>query len=1041
LIVISGFLGILGTIPTHVVGTDVSGTVFDGSGGPWAPAGSPYVVISDVNVPAGEVLTIEPGVQVKFNADYSLLVNGSLYAVGTVANAINMTSNDLDPEEFPWYGLIIGPGGYAEIEYCVISYAYRAISLESSSGNRIANNTLWNNHHLMDIESSSANRIENNNMSYSGGIYLYHSDNNVFENNSFHSNGGAVISNEASDGTTIRNNIISNSRAGISVYNSWGVVLSNNQFFDSGIKIDWSASNSHTIQNNTVNGKPLYYYKNCAGVVLDGIPVGQVIFSYCDNVEVRNLQLSLTYAGVQLRRTTNAKVEGNRIWNVMDGIDLERSNRNVVASNNLTDNYRAIRISHVSSDNTIENNYIDSNRNGVDLYLDSNGNTVANNTISNNEFEGIDIYFWSNDNVARNNTVYNNEYGIRLNWWTEGGIVEDNNIWNNDKAGIELYRSEFNNVSNNNLANDGIFIWGNQLSHYNTQEIPENNILNGKPVYYRKNCSGLNIDGTSLGQLILANCTDALVRNLQISNAYVGIEVAYSSGVNITQNTLSDTWSGIYFYGASGNEISSNQITSSPYGMYVWRSSNNISGNNISHNGRGIYVYHSYFNNITENDFWNNSEGVEIHYEASNRVYHNNFYYNENEPFEYPTTNFWNSSYPSGGNYWWDYNGVDQMSGPNQDVPGPDGIGDTPYVLRANSQDYYPLMGPFGTDVTPPVVSITSPTDGTILTSTPVTVTGTASDVGGSDLERVEVNVNDGAWSDAMGTSSWTISVNLIPDANTLKARAWDNAGHKSAIDAVSVTYDPPGNDPPVASFTVSPTTGDFGTSFEVDASSSSDMEDPSSLLEVRWDWDYDGVWDTDWDTSKIAQHQYTRPAVFTSPTVYTILMEVRDTGGLVANASLQVSIVVTSGEAPICSITSPNQGETLSGTISVVGGVTDDVNNTPSAEVRIDGDPWMLAEGNPSWIYQWDTTTVPNGNHTIYARAYDGTWYSDTVSVTVNVDNPSEPRQGQDYLLWIVVAAIAAIAVVILAVYLLAKRRRRKDEEEPSSPPPEEPL
>ena len=1037
MIVISGFLGLSYIMPTHVEATDVSGTIFDGAGGPWTLAGSPYVVIGDVNVPAGEILTIEPGVQVRFNAEFSLLVDGSLYAVGIDANRINMTTNEFDPEEYPWYGINIRSGGHAEIEYCVISYAYTAISIDSSSGNRVANNTLWNNMYLMDILSSPDNRIESNNMSDSGGIYLYHSDDNVFENNSFHSNAGAVILNEASGGTIIRNNIMSNSRAGISIWNSGGVELSNNRFFDSGIEIDWEASNSHTIQNNTVNGKPLYYYKNCNGIVLDGIPVGQVIFAYCDNVEVRNLQLSLTYVGVQLRRTTNAKVEGNRIWNVVDGIALENSDRNIIASNNLTDNYRAIHVSLNSCDNTIENNYIDSNRNAVDLFLDSNGNIIANNTISNNEFEGIDIYFSSNDNVVRNNTVYNNEYGIRLNWMTKRGVVEDNDIWNNDKAGIELYESEFNKISNNSLGNDGIFIWGKWPYQYNTHEIPENNVLNGKPVYYRKNCSGLDIDGTSLGQLILGNCTNVLVRNLQISNAYVGIEVAFSSGINITKNTISDTWSGIYFYGASGNEISSNQITSSPYGMYVWKSSNNITSNNLSHNGRGIYVHYSYFNNITENDFWNNSVGVEIHYESSNRVFHNNFYYNENEPYEYPTTNFWNSSYPSGGNYWWDYSGVDQMSGSNQDVPGSDGIGDKPYVLRANSQDYYPLMAPFGIDITLPVVSITSPADGTILTSTPAAVTGTASDAGGSGLERVEVSVNDGTWSNATGTSSWTTSVDLIPGLNTVKARAWDFAGNPSEPDSIVVTYDPPGNDPPVASFTISPTTGDLGTQFELDASASSDMEDLSSDLEVRWDWEDDGVWDTSWSTTKTGQHQYGIPGN------YTIRLEVKDTGGLMNSTTRQVVVIAVDNQPPTCMIVAPNPGETITGSYLIVGEASDSDGVVNFVEVRIDDSNWTFAGGASDWTYQWDTTLADNGEHTIYARSYDGENYSAQVNVTVSVNNPTPPtdQERQDDWIWIAITLAVVVVVVLLLIVFMFIRKRKRDREETDIGPPEEPL
>ncbi len=116
----------------------------------------------------------------------------------------------------------------------------------------------------------------------------------------------------------------------------------------------------------------------------------------------------------------------------------------------------------------------------------------------------------------------------------------------------------------------------------------------------------------------------------------------------------------------------------------------------------------------------------------NNHIYHNDLINNTDQARIYPAsyTNYWDNGYPSGGNYWSDYAGVDSYSGPDQDVPGSDGKGDTPYVLDANNRDNYPLMTPWG--AVPPAVITCSATDVTTNSATPngdLTSMGTASSV------------------------------------------------------------------------------------------------------------------------------------------------------------------------------------------------------------------------------------------------------------------------------------------------------------------------
>ena len=92
-------------------------------------------------------------------------------------------------------------------------------------------------------------------------------------------------------------------------------------------------------------------------------------------------------------------------------------------------------------------------------------------------------------------------------------------------------------------------------------------------------------------------------------------------------------------------------------------------------------------------------------------------------------------------------------------------------------------------------------------------------------------------------------------------------------------------NTPPTASFTVNPPSGTTETLFSVDASGSSDDQDPTSALHVRWDWENNGSYDTGWSITKTTSHQYSTTGT------KTIKLEVKDTGGLTDTVIHQITV------------------------------------------------------------------------------------------------------------------------------------------------------
>ena len=134
--------------------------------------------------------------------------------------------------------------------------------------------------------------------------------------------------------------------------------------------------------------------------------------------------------------------------------------------------------------------------------------------------------------------------------------------------------------------------------------------------------------------------------------------------------------------------------------------------------------------------------------------------------------------------------------------------------------------------------------------------------------------------------------------------------------------------------------------------------------------------------------------------------------------------------ELPSCTISTPDSGETISGLFSVAGTANDTDGTVIEVEIRVDDGPWIEVNGTTSWSYDWDTTVVDHGNHTIYARSYDGEDYSETAQVSVWVDQGYVDDVvgilGLPGWLWIVIVSVVIVVMTAVLLLLLARKRKR---------------
>jgi len=220
--------------------------------------------------------------------------------------------------------------------------------------------------------------------------------------------------------------------------------------------------------------------------------------------------------------------------------------------------------------------------------------------------------------------------------------------------------------------------------------------------------AGFTVQGSMLtgsNGINLTQTNNVTIQNVAITSFHNGIFLKSSMNNHITEANISSNKYGIYLQSSNLNQITGNVLTQNTLaGIWLDISQNNNIvrnklANTISSNYGGI-VLHDLSNNnsiLANNITSNRRYGIYVENCWLNRMYHNNFVDNFFEAYVDPLTSYantWDNAYPSGGNYWSNYVGVDVKSGPYQNLTGSDGIGDTAYVIDSSNIDHYPLMNP-----------------------------------------------------------------------------------------------------------------------------------------------------------------------------------------------------------------------------------------------------------------------------------------------------------------------------------------------------------
>jgi hypothetical protein len=292
----------------------------------------------------------------------------------------------------------------------------------------------------------------------------------------------------------------------------------------------------------------------------------------------------------------------------------------------------------------------------------------------------------------------------------------------------------------------------------------------------------------------------------------------------------------------------------------------------------------------------------------------------------------------------------------------------------------------------PPVISITSPTGGTVSGSVAVQANATST-IGMASVQFKLDGANLGTAVNGSGpnfTTQWFTGT-ATNGTHTLLAIGTDTQGQTTTSPTVTVTVT---NTPPSVTIN-SPTSGATllgAVSLTANATSTS-----STIASVQFQVDgvnigsaITGVGPTftgSWNTGNVTNGTHSITAIATDAIGIT-------------QTSAAVSVTVNN-PAPTISITNPTGAFALVGTVTVKASAASAI-GLASVQFQLDGSNLgsLVTGSGPNFSTQWITTTATNGSHVLTAIAKDTQNQTTTSNpVTVNVSNGPPPPPSAVFL------------------------------------------
>ena len=369
-------------------------------------------------------------------------------------------------------------------------------------------------------------------------------------------------------------------------------------------------------------------------------------------------------AGVYLSSNTDhCTISNNRCGYDSDhknyyGIYLYYSNQNNITGNTTDSNVNGIRL-NASSDNTISENTCSNNSYGILLGYYSNNNTIylnnLNNTVNNVwSFESTNTWhspteksYYYTGSLTLNTSYISNYYSDHDLTDSDGNGITDSayDLPNSEPADEYPMAATSNNYNFDYAATPHKVIYVSD--DYSTIQAAVNvacpeDIITVRDGTYTENVDvnkQLTIQSENGAGMTTVEAESSNDHVFEVTADYVTIEgftvygatgtgkagIYLGSGTdhcNISDNSASNNYHGIYLRSSSDNTLSDNTCSNNSYGIKLYYSSSNTLSSNTanSNNYNGIYVMYSGSNDLTNNTTNSNSYGIRLYYSSDNTL-------------------------------------------------------------------------------------------------------------------------------------------------------------------------------------------------------------------------------------------------------------------------------------------------------------------------------------------------------------------------------------------------------------------------------------